>query len=140
MSGRLGAAAIREVEVDDLLRREPVVIDEPGLRDFVAGETVLVTGAGGSIGSELARQVYDLDPARLVLLDRAEGPLYDIDRELALLGGPRLGDRRRAAARTARRARDAARERRRRSTRCSGSSPRTGRSWSSTPRPTSTCR
>jgi len=52
----------------------------------VRGETVLVTGAGGSIGSELARQVYELDPAALILLDRAEGPLYDIDRELTLLG------------------------------------------------------
>jgi FlaA1/EpsC-like NDP-sugar epimerase len=87
VSGRLEAAAIREVQVEDLLRREPVVIDEGGLRDLLAGKTVLVTGAGGSIGSELARQVFDLDPARLVLLDRAEGPLYDIERELALLAG-----------------------------------------------------
>jgi FlaA1/EpsC-like NDP-sugar epimerase len=86
VSGRLGAAAIREVQVEDLLRRAPVVIDEPGLRDLVRERTVLVTGAGGSIGSELARQVFDLDPATLVLLDRAEGPLYDIERELALLG------------------------------------------------------
>lgn len=86
VSGRLDAAAIREVQVDDLLRRPPVVIDEPALRDLVAGQTVLVTGAGGSIGSELARQVFDLDPRTLVLLDRAEGPLYDIDRELTLLG------------------------------------------------------
>ena len=87
VSGRLNATAIREVEVTDLLRRDPVVMNERGLREFMAGRTVLVTGAGGSIGSELARQVFDLDPARLVLLDRAEGPLYDIDRELALLGG-----------------------------------------------------
>lgn len=86
VSGRLDAAAIREVQVEDLLRRPPVVIDEPALRDLVAGQTVLVTGAGGSIGSELARQVFDLDPRTLVLLDRAEGPLYDIDRELTLLG------------------------------------------------------
>jgi FlaA1/EpsC-like NDP-sugar epimerase len=86
VSGRLGAAAIREVQVEDLLRRAPVVIDEPGLRELVQQRTVLVTGAGGSIGSELARQVFDLDPATLVLLDRAEGPLYDIERELALLG------------------------------------------------------
>ena len=86
VSGRLGAAAIREVQVDDLLRREPVVIDEPGLRDLVRDQTVLVTGAGGSIGSELARQVFEIDPAALVLLDRAEGPLYDIERELALMG------------------------------------------------------
>lgn len=85
VSGRLDAAAIREVSVEDLLRREPVAIDERHLRDFVAGRTALVTGAGGSIGSELARQVFDLDPARLVLLDRSEGSLYDIERELALL-------------------------------------------------------
>jgi FlaA1/EpsC-like NDP-sugar epimerase len=86
VSGRLGAAAIREVQVDDLLRREPVVIDESGLRDLVGSHPILVTGAGGSIGSELARQVYDLDPEALILLDRAEGPLYDIERELTLLG------------------------------------------------------
>jgi FlaA1/EpsC-like NDP-sugar epimerase len=86
VSGRLGTAAIREVEVTDLLRREPVVIDESGLRELLEGRTVMVTGAGGSIGSELARQVFDLDPGRLVLLDRAEGPLYDIERELSLLG------------------------------------------------------
>jgi FlaA1/EpsC-like NDP-sugar epimerase len=85
VSGRETTAAIREVRVDDLLRREPVVIDEGGLRNELAGKTVMVTGAGGSIGSELARQVFDLDPARLVLLDRAEGPLYDIERELTLL-------------------------------------------------------
>jgi FlaA1/EpsC-like NDP-sugar epimerase len=87
VSGRLGTAAIREVEVTDLLRRDPVVLNEAGLRQSLGGQTVLVTGAGGSIGSELARQVYELDPAKLVLLDRAEGPLYDIERELALLGG-----------------------------------------------------
>jgi FlaA1/EpsC-like NDP-sugar epimerase len=86
VSGRLGATAIREVQVEDLLRRDAVVIDEPGLRDLVHGKTVLVTGAGGSIGSELARQVFDIDPDVLLLLDRAEGPLYDIERELALLG------------------------------------------------------
>jgi FlaA1/EpsC-like NDP-sugar epimerase len=85
VSGRMGLAAIREVRVDDLLRREPVVIDEPGLRELIHGRTVMVTGAGGSIGSELARQVFDLDPGTLVLLDRAEGALYDIERELTLL-------------------------------------------------------
>jgi FlaA1/EpsC-like NDP-sugar epimerase len=62
-------------------------MNERGLREFLGTRTILVTGAGGSIGSELCRQLYDLDPARLVMLDRAEGPLYDIDRELALLGG-----------------------------------------------------
>src|SRR3954447_13658261 len=96
VSGRLGAAAIREVEVTDLLRRDTVVIDERGLSSFLAGRTVLVTGAGGSIGSELSRQLYELDPARLVLLDRAEGALYDIERELSLLGGRESGTASRA--------------------------------------------
>jgi FlaA1/EpsC-like NDP-sugar epimerase len=86
VSGRLAASAIREVEVEDLLRREPVVIGETTLREFVAGKTVLVTGAAGSIGSELCRQLFDLDPSRLVMVDRAEGPLYDIERELTLVG------------------------------------------------------
>ena len=83
VSGRLTAAAIRQVKVEDLLRREPVVIDEQGLEALIGGSSVLVTGAGGSIGSELARQVFDLRPRRLILLDRAEGPLYDIERELS---------------------------------------------------------
>ena len=101
VSGRLGAAAIREVQVEDLLRRDAVAIDEAGLRELVAAKSVLVTGAGGSIGSELARQVFGLDPARLILLDRAEGPLYDIERELALTAGrdsgtPSRGGRARA--------------------------------------------
>ena len=105
VTGRATEAAIREVSVDDLLRREPVTIDEAGLREAMADRTVLVTGAGGSIGSELARQVFELDPACLVLLDRAEGALYDIDRELALLssrdsGTPVRGGRARAGLRT----------------------------------------
>lgn len=99
VSGRLGAAAIREVQVEDLLRREPVVIDEAALRSALDGKTVLVTGAGGSIGSELARQVFNLDPERLVLLERAEGPLYDIERELALLSGRDSGTQARAGRR-----------------------------------------
>ncbi len=93
VSGRMGATAIREVQVEDLLRRDTVSIDESGLRELIRGETVLVTGAGGSIGSELARQVFDMDPATLVLLDRAEGPLYDIERELTLLGERDSGSR-----------------------------------------------
>ncbi|MDQ6794358.1 MAG: polysaccharide biosynthesis protein, partial [Chloroflexota bacterium] len=84
VAGHLSIAAIREIRVEDLLRREPVTIDETGLRELVAGEAVLVTGAGGSIGMELSRQVFDQDPRRLILLDYAEGPLYEIDRELSL--------------------------------------------------------
>ena len=82
VSGRLDALAIREVEVTDLLRRDPVVMNERGLRDLMAGRTVLVTGAGGSIGSELCRQLVRMEVGRLVMADHAENNLFQIDREL----------------------------------------------------------
>ncbi len=73
---------IRPVRVEDLLRREPIDIPEEPMRDLVAGRTVLVTGAGGSIGSELCRQVATLGARRLILFERAETPLFYIDEEL----------------------------------------------------------
>ena len=73
---------IREVSVDDLLRRPAVDLDQEAIRDMVAGKTVLVTGAGGSIGSELCRQLMVFGPARLVMLGRGENRLYQINREL----------------------------------------------------------
>ncbi len=103
-----------------------MVIDEPGLRDLVGGRTVMVTGAGGSIGSELARQVFDLDPDVLVLLDRAEGPLYDIERELTLLAD-RDSETPHAPGPSPRAAGDPPGERRLARTRCAGSWRRTAR-------------
>ncbi len=73
---------IRAVRVEDLLRREPIAIDPEPMRNLVGGRTVLVTGAGGSIGSELCRQVASLGVGRLVLFERAETPLFYIDEEL----------------------------------------------------------
>ena len=73
---------VREVSVDDLLRRPPVKLDQDAIRDMVAGKTVLVTGAGGSIGSELCRQLMAFGPDRLVMLGRGENRLYQINREL----------------------------------------------------------
>ncbi len=73
---------VRPVRVEDLLRREPTDIPEGPMRALVAGRTVLVTGAGGSIGSELCRQVAGLGVGRLVLFERAETPLFYIDEEL----------------------------------------------------------
>ena len=73
---------VREVSVDDLLRRPPVSLDQDAIRDMVAGKTVLVTGAGGSIGSELCRQLMAFNPDRLVMLGRGENRLYQINREL----------------------------------------------------------
>src|SRR5437870_4764887 len=66
----------------ELLGRRPVNLDTPELQRFVAGKVVLVTGAGGSIGSEICRQCMKFCPGRLVLLDRAENNLFEIHREL----------------------------------------------------------
>ncbi|MBD0348423.1 MAG: polysaccharide biosynthesis protein [Thermoleophilia bacterium] len=76
------AGQIRPVEVEDVLGREPVEVDLAALASYLAGETVLVTGAGGSIGAELCRQIARLGPQRLVLVEQAETALFEIEREL----------------------------------------------------------
>ena len=73
---------LRDVSIEDLLRREPVSIDHPSLNRVLADAVVLITGAGGSIGSELARQATFFRPARIVLLGRGENSLWDIERNL----------------------------------------------------------
>ena len=82
ISGRLAPGRIRQVELDDLLGRDPVVLDSAGLRDWLGGQVVMVTGAGGSIGSELCRQIARFDPARLVLLELSEYALYQAEQDL----------------------------------------------------------
>jgi FlaA1/EpsC-like NDP-sugar epimerase len=76
------AGQIRPVEVEDLLGREPVEVDVRAISSYLAAKTVLVTGAGGSIGSELCRQIVRAGPSRIVLVDQGESALYDIEREL----------------------------------------------------------
>ena len=73
---------IRPVEVEDLLGREPVEVDIDSIADYLTGEVVLVTGAGGSIGAELCRQIARIGPTRLVLVDNGEPGLFEIEREL----------------------------------------------------------
>jgi len=73
---------LREIEPEDLLGREPVQLDEAGIGDTLRGKTVLITGAGGSIGSELCRQVAQHQPARLVLYELSEFNLYTIEQDL----------------------------------------------------------
>lgn len=82
MSGRVSVSQIRKVEVEDLLGREPVVLDNAGLHELINGRTVLVTGAGGSIGSELCRQIVRFGPSQLVLFEANEFALYAIEQEL----------------------------------------------------------
>jgi len=77
------ARQLREVQVEDVLGREAVDIDLAAIASYLSGETVLVTGAGGSIGSELCRQIAALGANRIVLVDHAENALVDIERELA---------------------------------------------------------
>jgi FlaA1/EpsC-like NDP-sugar epimerase len=79
---RVNLSRIREVAIDDLLGREPVQLDEHEVERSIHGKVVLVTGAGGSIGSEICRQLCRFAPARLVLVERFENALFEIHREL----------------------------------------------------------
>jgi len=81
VSGRVNVSALRKIELDDLLGRDPVQLDDAGLHAFIDGKVVLVTGAGGSIGAELCRQIARFAPARLVLLENSEFALYSIEQE-----------------------------------------------------------
>jgi FlaA1/EpsC-like NDP-sugar epimerase len=81
-SGRYRVSQIRDVDIEDLLGREVVQLDLAAIEAFLKDKVVLVTGAGGSIGSEMCRQICRFAPKRLLLLEQAENPLFDIEREL----------------------------------------------------------
>jgi FlaA1/EpsC-like NDP-sugar epimerase len=82
VSGRIQISQLRPVEIEDLLRREVVSTDLSSVREVLSGQVVLVTGAGGSIGSEICRQVSALQPSLLVLLDHSENQMFEISNEL----------------------------------------------------------
>ena len=84
------AANVREVEIEDLLGREAVQLDKASIRAFVEGKTVLITGGGGSIGSELCRQVAECRPKRLIAVDIAENSVYDLQQDLLHRFGDQL--------------------------------------------------
>jgi FlaA1/EpsC-like NDP-sugar epimerase len=81
VSGKVSVSSLRPVELDDLLGRDPVQLDDAGLHAFLDGKTVLVTGAGGSIGAELCRQIARFAPSRIVLFELSELALYGIEQE-----------------------------------------------------------
>ncbi len=83
LSGRVSISQLRAVELDDLLGRDPVQLDDAGLHEQLTGKVVLVTGAGGSIGSELCRQIARFTPKKLVLYEASEFALYNIEQELS---------------------------------------------------------
>lgn len=82
INGRLNTQQIRKVKIEDLLERKPIKLDEVNIASNIDGKTVLVTGAAGSIGSEITRQLSMYKPGLIVLIDQAETPLYDIELEL----------------------------------------------------------
>lgn len=82
MTGKVSVNQFQEVQVEDLLGREPVKLDINSISEVVSGKTVLVTGAGGSIGSEICRQICKFNPSKIVLVGHGENSIYTIDMEL----------------------------------------------------------
>ncbi len=81
ISGKVSINQLRNVEVEDLLRRKPVILDMHKIRSYIEGRTVLVTGAGGSIGSEIIRQLCRFKPGRVIMVGRGENSIHSIFRE-----------------------------------------------------------
>jgi FlaA1/EpsC-like NDP-sugar epimerase len=95
VSGRSRLVDLREIDIEDILGRDPVPPDERLLSACIMGKSVMVTGSGGSIGSELCRQIVELQPSRVVLFEHSEFALYNIERELrekCKLGGEAIQD------------------------------------------------
>ncbi|XOV69390.1 MAG: polysaccharide biosynthesis protein [Fluviicola sp.] len=82
INGEFSTKQISKIKIDDLLGRKPIRLDEEKIRKELTGETILVTGAAGSIGSGMVRQIAAFQPSRLILLDQAESPLYDLQNTL----------------------------------------------------------
>ncbi|RHW42804.1 polysaccharide biosynthesis protein [Neobacillus notoginsengisoli] len=82
VSGKVSVSQFRDVQVEDLLGREQIKLDIANISEYLSGKTVLVTGAGGSIGSEICRQIVSFQPSRLILLGHGENSIYSIEMEL----------------------------------------------------------
>jgi FlaA1/EpsC-like NDP-sugar epimerase len=82
INGELSFKQIKKIQIEELLERDPIQLDKENIRRQISGKTVLVTGAAGSIGSEIVRQLFRFEPGNIILLDQAESPLYDLEMEL----------------------------------------------------------
>ncbi|PRT03981.1 polysaccharide biosynthesis protein [Bacillus wiedmannii] len=82
LDGKVSVNEVRDVQVEDLLGREPIQLDDAGIGEKITGNTILVTGAGGSIGSEICRQVMKYKPGKIVLLGHGENSIYNIEMEM----------------------------------------------------------
>ena len=82
LGGSISVSHIRPVQVEDLLKREPVQLDLEMIEHFISGKRIMVTGAGGSIGAELCRQIMGFEPSKLILFERSENDLYEIEVDL----------------------------------------------------------
>lgn len=83
INGELSVNQIREVKIEDLLERSPIKLDKKEIRKYTLNKTILVTGAAGSIGSEIVKQLSKFQPRRIIIFDQAESPLYDLELELS---------------------------------------------------------
>ncbi len=83
INGQLSFKQIKKIKIEDLLERDPINLDKQKISEEVSGRVILVTGAAGSIGSEIVRQITAFKPGKLIILDQAESPLYDIELEVA---------------------------------------------------------
>ncbi|HOK86305.1 polysaccharide biosynthesis protein [Tenuifilum sp.] len=82
INGELNVKQIKNIKIEDLLERPPIVLDKKRIQDYIKGKVVLVTGAAGSIGSEMVRQITRFRPNKIILFDVAETPLYELELEL----------------------------------------------------------
>ncbi len=82
INGELSFNQIKGIKIEDLLERPPIVLDKKRIQNDIKGQTIMVTGAAGSIGSELVRQISKFHPKKIILFDQAESPLYDLELEM----------------------------------------------------------